>query len=426
MGVLSQLITSLTQILSFGVGNSAVKYLAGFEGKERADREDVVISFSMKLAIYALVLSLVVALPVSLATFGSFDNLPYVAAASLAAPVAIVSLAFGAVLQARGPTALVAKAQIYSSIAAFTAGVPLICFGGTWGVVGALIATAIAPVFFLKKYVHLRCPIVEAAFKSTVSDSPLVRMGFALIGTIVIAQASAYLIRMVIVHQLGLVQAGYYQAAFSIAGNIPAFVFATMSTDFYPRVAAAKNGAEALEITERQIKAGVVLAAPFFVGLILFSAHLVQLLYSEKFLDALSLTRLMTWGVACRLVSWPFGYWLLARAAPKEVFWIEGLGSFSTMTLTLALIPWLGLAGAGIAFIFGALIYGVVVVIFARRKAGKALSVQSVTWPGVAAASLIVAQITSMQGLGLGGLTVAFIGISAPFFWEGWRSMVRE
>lgn len=426
MGVLSQLITSLTQIYSFGLGNSAVRHLAGVEGEERAQREAAVFSFSTKLAFYGTVISLIAALPVCLATFGNLDNLSYVATASLAAPVAVMSIALGAMLQARGPTSHVAKTQICGSIASFVIGLPLIYAGGTWGIVGALFASVGAPIFFLRKYMGAPLFKNEVIFRINSGISPLVNMGFALIGTIFVAQASAYLVRMVVVHELGLVQAGYYQAAFSISGNIPAFIFAAMSTDFYPRVAAAKNGKEALQITERQVKAGVILATPCFIGLILFSHHFVQLLYSDEFLEAIPLIRWMTWGVACRLVSWPFGYWLLAHATPKELFWIEGLGSVSTMAMSFALIPWAGLTGSGIAFVFGAVAYGVVTIAFVRRKTGNPISIESMKWVSAAALALLVAQIITNECLGLSHLAVAFVIISAPFFWAGYRSLTRE
>lgn len=426
MGVLSQLITSLTQIYSFGLGNSAVRHLAGVEGEERAQREAAVFSFSYRLGFYGVVMSLIAALPVCLATFGNFDNLSYVATASLAASVAVVSIALGAILQARGSILLVAKTQIYASVAAFVIAVPLIYAGGTWGIVGALFASVSMPIIFLRKYVGLPLLINKVTFSATGGVSPLVGMGFALIGTIFVAQASAYLVRMVIVHELGLVQAGYYQAAFSISGNIPAFIFAAMSVDFYPRVAAAKNGTEALLITERQVKEGAILATPCFIGLILFSHYFVQLLYSNEFLEAIPLIRWMTWGVACRLVSWPLGYWLLAHATPKELFWIEGLGSVSTMAMTFALIPWTGLTGSGIAFVFGAVTYGVVAIAFVRRKTGKLISLESMKWASAAALALVVAQIASTECLGLGHLAGAFVIISAPFFWAGYRSLTRE
>jgi PST family polysaccharide transporter len=414
MGVLNQLITTLAQILGFGIGNSAVRYVAGAEGVERERRESVTYAFSLKLAVVAVAVSLIAAVPACWATFGDFDNLPIVLVASLTAPAVILATAIGALLLARGPTVSVAKAQIYSSIFAFIVGVPLILFGGMWGLVWALVAALATPLLIMRGFIRLSFPGWRAVFRESSAANPLIVSGFALIGTIIVGQLSAYLTRLAIVHQLGLDHAGYYQAAFSIAGNIPAFVFAAMSTDFYPRVAAAKDETEALEATERQIKAGIMLATPCFIGLILFSQQLLDLFYTDQFMSALALLRWMIWGVACRLVSWPMGYWLLARAKPKELFLLEGAGACLVMALTFAFVPWLGLLGSGIAFALGALTYGVCLSVFMRRRCGRTLSAECLRWSAVAILSLALAQFVAMQGLGMAGLTLALMVISAP------------
>lgn len=397
MGLLNHLITALTQILGFGLGNSAVKYAAGVEGEERNQREAVVYAFALKLAILGGLISLVVSVPVCLVTFGGFDNLSFVMAASLAAPLAIISMALGALLQARGTVSAVAKVQIYSAVGAFVVGVPLIFAFGMWGLVGALIISTIAPFVAFRGFIRLRFPGFQGALKTSVGTGPLVRMGLALIGTIIVAQISAYLTRIAVLHGLGLDQAGYYQAAFSIAGSIPGFIFAAMGTDFYPRVAAAKDEMEALEVTERQIKAGVVLATPCFFGMILFSPLLLTAFYSNQFLEAQGLLRWMIWGVACRLVSWPLGYWLLARATPQQLFWLEGVGAILTMALTFALVPSLGLLGAGIAFVLGASIYGLIMILFIRRRIGRGISAESLRWCGVAMVMLAIAQYLALR-----------------------------
>jgi PST family polysaccharide transporter len=426
MGVLNQLNASLTQVLGFGLGSSAVKYIAAGEADERADREATACAFSVKLAAYATVISLVLALPVCLATFGSFEHLALIICAGLTVPLAIISMTLGALLQARGPVSVIAKVQVYSALSAFLVGVPLVWLGGLWGLVGALAATTVAPLVFFPLFIRIKFPGFRAALGPIPGISSLVRMGFALIGTIIIAQLSAYLTRIAVVHHLGLAQAGYYQAAFSITGNIPAFVFAAMSADFYPRVAAAKNEVEALEATERQIKAGVLLATPCFVGLILFSPHLLRILYSDQFMEALGLLRWMTWGVACRLVSWPLGYWLLARATPKELFWLEGIGAILVMVFTFVLVPWLGLMGAGVAFVLGAVVYGLALVIFLRRRSGRGLSSGCLLWFGSAVLSLAFAQMVTAQGWGFGGLSIAFVAISVPSVCGGYFAMRKE
>jgi PST family polysaccharide transporter len=131
--------------------------------------------------------------------------------------------------------------------------------------------------------------------------------------------------------------------------------------------------------------------------MILFSPLLLEAFYSNQFLEAQGLLRWMIWGVACRLVSWPLGYWLLARATPMQLFWLEGAGAILTMALTFALVPCLGLKGAGIAFVLGALIYGLIMILFIRRRIGRGISAGSLRWCGVAMVTLAVAQYLALR-----------------------------
>ena len=401
MGMLTQLINTLTQILGFGVGTAAVKYVASHEGETRHERESTVLKFTFRLAIIGALIALIVALPVCLFTFRSLENLPIVMAASIAAPFAIVTMGLGALLQAKGQIKAVAQAQVWSYLVAFAVSAPLIWFGGLWGMVASLLVASGAQLYVVRKYYRIRLPGIREAFSTLQDAGPLVKMGLALIGTIVVFQLSVYLTRVAVVQQLSIVHAGYYQAAFSIAGTIPGFVFAAMGTDFYPRVSAAQNEDEALDITDRQIKAGVILATPCFVGLVLFGEALLHLFYSAAFSQALDLLRLMVWGVACRLVSWPLGFWLAARASPKEMFWLESVSAILVTLLTFTLLPVLGLIGAGVAFLGGAVFYGILMIGFVYRKVGRGVSSNSLLWAGIAMLAMGIAQFIATRGWSL-------------------------
>ncbi len=415
MGMLTQLINTLTQILGFGVGTSAVKHVSGQDGEERDGREGTVLKFTLRLAIIGMAVALVAAVPVCYFTFGDLVDLPIVMVASVAAPLAIVSMGLNALLQARGQIKAVAKAQAWSALGAFALGAPLIWFGGLWGMVAALLIASAAQLYVLGRYLKPRLPGLREIFGSLHNAGPLIKMGIAVIGTTVVFQLSVYFTRVAVVQELGIAHAGYYQAAFSIAGTIPGFIFAAMGTDFYPRVSAAQNEDEALDITDRQIKAGVILATPCFVGLVLFGEALLSLFYSAAFHQALDLLRLMVWGVACRLVSWPLGFWLAARATPKEMFWLESVAAIGVMALTFLWLPWLGLTGAGLAFLVGALLYGIMMMAFVYHKVGRTISANSLLWSGMAIVAMGVAQFVATRGgsLWVSGLTFGAVALGS-------------
>lgn len=145
---------------------------------------------------------------------------------------------------------------------------------------------------------------------------PLIRLGGALMIVGLSSQISAYVIRLLIIRHEGLEAAGYYQAAFAVAGSLPGFVFMAMSTDFLPRIAAARDEIEAQHLTENQIRAGLLLALPFIVALLTMGKLCIRLLYASTFDATLPLLSWMVWGVFLRLISWPMGHWMLARGSP--------------------------------------------------------------------------------------------------------------
>jgi PST family polysaccharide transporter len=411
LGVLNQLVSAMTQILGFGIGSSAVKFVHSAESEDHLEREGVVYRFSIKLAIIGASIALIMAVPVCLLSFRDLDNLPAVIIVSIAVPFSIISLALGALLQGRGNVKAVAETQIWSTLAAFLMGVTLIWFGGIWGLILSIIVTSVCPLILMRKYFKLNLPVWHTALFAEKVPAPLINMGLALIATITISQLAAYFTRIIVVNELGIIHAGYYQAAFSIAGTIPSFVFSAMSTDFYPRVSAAKNENDALDITDRQIMAGIVLATPCFVGLVLFGQTLLSLFYTAEFQGALDLLRWMIWGVACRLVSWPLGYWLLARATPKQLFWLESIAAIIVMALTFLLVPWFGLMGAGIAFLAGAIIYGLMMIAFVYHKVGRSISPKGILFSGLAIVAMAMAQLVVMgqYSLWIPALTLAVV-----------------
>jgi O-antigen/teichoic acid export membrane protein len=83
---------------------------------------------------------------------------------------------------------------------------------------------------------------------------------------------------------------------------------------------------------------GTVLAGPFLVSL-----------YGPEYRAAAIAFQLLIWAVAIELIGCNWGYALMACDRAKEYMKAVGLGAVISMALNLALIPRLGLAGAGLA-----------------------------------------------------------------------------
>jgi len=303
---------------------------------------------------------------------------------------------WSALLQSHGQLKTLATSQIISAVISLFAGLPAIYYFGTKGIAASILLSAAAPAIVTWRASRLYCQqaSVEPDKKTT---KELIHLGGALMIVILAAQLSAYGIRYVIIGQEGLAAAGYYQAAFAIAGSLPGFVFMAMSADFFPRIAGAKDETEAQYLTEKQIQAGILLALPFLVVLVTMGKPCIRLLYAESFDPAISLLPWMVWGVFFRLISWPMGYWMLARGSPQIVIMVEISANLILVLMPMFLMPIYGLSGAAIGYFISYSLYSAIMMGVSYQRSGKRLSMEVFCWIIMAGTALLISQLFSSQ-----------------------------
>lgn len=405
-GILNQVVALESQVLALGLPTVVVKSVAGADVEARPKVESVIARLALALGVFGLVLGLVLSPLVAVATFKTSEHLPLVIAASLAVPAAILTSIWCAVIQGRGEVGFLARSQAAFAVVSALVAVPLIWYGGLAGLGVSVVLAALIPVAGLwsRRPRHL----TAASDDKGIRDS-LVRAGLSIIATIAIAQVAAYATRLVVVNQLGVFEAGLYQAALAVSGGLPGFVFSAMALDYYPRISAAKDGEEMARVTNMQVQASMVVATPLFVGMIVFGGQLLDFYYTEEFLGATELMAWMTVSVAFRVISWPAGYWLVAKATPKEYLLIEGPAALLAPLVTIGLLPLAGLAGAGLAMVLSALVYALVIITFMRRRGGLGFTAATWWWAALGALQVALTFIVARSGVTplTGGLCLA-------------------
>jgi enterobacterial common antigen flippase len=291
---------------------------------------------------------------------------------ALAVPCVIASSGWSAVLQASGKIASLAKVQIAGALAGLLIGLPAVILWGTIGIALSILFAAAVPAFVLWRAARAECHVSAGSSPESADLGRLVKLGGALMLVGWLGQLSAYVVRLAIVRSEGLDAAGYYQAAFTISGSLPGFVFAAMGADFFPRVAAAKDEEEARQITEKQILAGLLLGVPVIIGLLTLGKLCVHLLYANSFDAAIPLLTWMTWGVFVRIIAWPLGFRLLARGSAKAMITIEGLSAAVTAAVSVGLLHGYGLLGCVVGFLAGQLFYASLLVALSYRQSARA------------------------------------------------------
>jgi len=396
-GILTSFNGNVSTLAAWGLGTSGVRMIASASPETTASKQAAVRTFGRTLSWLGFWATVLLFVPVSYLTFGSGKYAMELLIGGMAVPCIVANSIWSSILQVAGHVKSLAKAQVVSALMGLFIGLPCIYFFGSVGVALSLFLAAAAPMAFTWYVARRDCP--SRGGEALSGDMrALFDMGGGLMVVGLAAQVSAYCVRYIIISNrgpdlgAGLEDAGYYQAAIAIAGSLPALVFSAMGTDFFPRVAAAKDEAEAKVLSEKQIQAGLLLALPIFTGLLTMNRLGIRILYADRFDAALPLLDWMVWGVFLRLLAWPLGYWMLARGAPRTVVIVELGSNLMMAALPLLLIPSYGLVGAAIAYFTGYLAYAIIMVAVARKRSGLWLSLRTLGMFAAAASILILAQ----------------------------------
>jgi PST family polysaccharide transporter len=404
LGIMNSFAGNVSSVSGWGLSTSAARLMAA-DAQQKPLIAGAVIKLGRWLSIAGVALAVLTCLPMSQVTFGSGNLALELALSGLAAPFLVASGVFAAILQVEGDVRSIALAQSVGVLAGLAIGLLVIFLAGTPGIAIAIIAAAAMPAMFL--WFRAR-PLIKAYRSDFRRDDimRLLRMGGAMMMVGWLAQLSAYLVRLIIIKQTGLESSGYYQAAFSIASTAPLFVLAAMGNEYFPRIAAARDEQEAREAAEHQVRAALLIGLPFIVAIVCLGRMSLRILYSQEFEPATGLLSWMGWGALCRLVSWPFGYWLLARGTGRQMVILELIANASSVLVPLLLIPIYGVEGAAIGFCVSSLLYLLIMAYVVRQRSGE--------WP---AARVWNAFFLSAVALGLSQMSLAgskgyFMGIA--------------
>lgn len=244
---------------------------------------------------------------------------------------------------------------------------------GEHGIVPALLVSGALGVVSAAWYVRrLRIPARALRLAATSKEaSELLKLGLAFMVSAFVAMGAAYAVRAIVANGSGLHAAGLYQSAWVLGGLYVGIVLQAMGTDFYPRlVGVIDDVAQRNRLTNEQMTVSLVLAGPGILGTVALAPLALHLLYSGDFQEAAATLRWICVGMALRVVTWPPGY-LIVSMNERWVFMATEIAwGLVNVALTLGLVQYVGLEGAGIAFAASYVLHGAVVYAIVRRRYG--------------------------------------------------------
>ncbi len=199
----------------------------------------------------------------------------------------------------------------------------------------------------------------------------MVSLGVVLMAGGLVELVAFYLVKVIITQRLGLAVTGLYEASSALSNVYVGFILSAMGADFFPHLSSVSNDDPKSErLIKAQVEIGVLIAAPAIVLVLGTAPYLLELLYSDKFVEAYEILRWQALGTFLRVVTWPIGFLVLARKK-KTIYFFSQLG---IDLFYFAAIYWgtlsFGIKGIGPSFFAMYLLYFVVMTLSAHRLIG--------------------------------------------------------
>ena len=289
-------------------------------------------------------------------TFGSSGYAWQFVALGLVVFLTIVSNGKSSVLQGLHEVRMLSKASIVGALTGLFAGVPLYYFFFFFGIVPAMILFAAVNLIFYhwnvgKATGNIRPSENSLDFKSV--SRKLIGLGILLVAGDLIGTAVTYTINVFLRYYGDVDTVGLYQAANSMTNQYAGAVFAAMSLDYFPRLAAvAADNDRMNETVNRQSEIMALVLGPISIAVILTAPVLIKLLLTESFYPVLGLMRWMGLGVLLKGLQFPMGYIAFAKNNKKLFVKLEViLTNVVTLAFSIMGFYFFGLVGLGYAVV---------------------------------------------------------------------------
>lgn len=357
INIFNNVMKLINESTNFGVSFSAVKTIAELNNDQHDTEEinhfaSVVRTWSLATGLFGMLITLALSPIISLLTFKSYE---YTFDIAILAPMALtLSLTGGELAILKGLKCL-KRVVIASTIAAFST--LFICITLYWsmGLKGVALSLLLSNIAALVVQLYFSCNVISwktsiFSKNSYIEGVPMLKLGIGYIIAGIFGQGAEYVIRAMIIRFGDLADVGLYNSGYMMAVAYTSVVFIAMEADYFPRLSAAKCTVARQNFTvNQQIEVCVLLIAPF---LILFASAMplvVQVLYSNKFTEAVPMAICASLYMFFRAISLPAGYLALAHGDSKMYMATELIYDiFIAVAIPIAYI-WYGLLGTGIA-----------------------------------------------------------------------------
>jgi len=380
-------------LTGFGIGQAGVRQIAEAEGTGDKEKIARTIHTLRRTALFSGILGTLIVLvfyrPITRATFGNLDYAAGVALVSLTLLFGGISAGQTALLQGLRHLKELAACTVLGSLFGTLVSIAIVYYLGEKGV--ALFLVAVAALGVITSWWFARRIQVKSVMLTFQQMSGeirgLLRMGLAFAVSGLLSAGTAYIVRILIIRELGMVAVGLYTATWTLSTLYVGVILNAMAADFYPRLTAvAEDNTVVNRMVNEQTEMGLLMAIPGIIATLALAPLVLQFFYSAAFLPATGIIRWQILGIALRVVSWPVGFILLAKGRSRLFMLSEVSASVLQIVFTILCLRVWGLEGIGMAFFFLYVAYTILMLFIVNRISGffwTRQSLQFISFAGV-------------------------------------------
>jgi len=373
-------------LTGLGLSQVAVRQIAEAAGTQNEEIIARTIHTIRRTAMISGVLGMLIVLifyhPITLATFGDLDYAEDIALVSLTLLFSSVSTSQLAILQGLRLLKELAISSVFGNIIGLIVSVGIVFFLRDQGIALFLVAVSVFGVLPSWWYTQkIRFRHVKLTIRQYLHEiKGLLGMGIAFTISAMLFVSTLYIIRILIIRELGMNAVGLYTATWTLSSLYVGIILNSMAADYYPRLTAvASNNNTVNQIVNEQTEMCVLLSFPGILATLALSEYILQLFYSPEFIYANEVIQWQIVGVAIRVVSWPAVYIILAKGKFQLFILTETVWAILHILLTLIFMKWLGLEGLGLAYVGLYFLYSILVIYIARYLSGFIWTKQSLS-----------------------------------------------
>lgn len=310
---------------NFGVSFSAVKHIAELDDQRYSFEEvnhyaSIVRTWSLATGLFGALITLIISPFISRLTF---ENYEYTADIAFLAPMALtLALSGGELAILKGLKCLkrVALISVLGAICTLAICIPIYW---TMGLKGVAISLTLSNIAVLAIQLSFSCRVIPwhtsiFARNSYLEGMPMIKLGIGYIIAGIFGQGAEYIIRTMIIRIGDLADVGLYNSGYMMAVAYTNIVFIAMEADYFPRLSGAKCSVPRQNFTvNQQIEVCVLLIAPCLIFFVAAMPFIVQILYSNKFVEAVPMAICASVYMFFRALTLPAAYLALAHGDSK-------------------------------------------------------------------------------------------------------------